>query len=119
MTRLLGTVAVVAMLAVGGCAALQSSAPQVAATVSESILPAGDLTLIQDACGLSGGLLASWSKSSNAILSTTAIDGAAYCQQFAAAPAGQVPSTTTSTTLSWLNGLIAAAKIAATVAGLL
>lgn len=116
MNRLLGTVAVAAMLAVGGCAALQQTAPQAAATISADVLPAGDLILIQDGCALSGGLLASWSKSSNAILSTTAIDGAAYCQQLAAAPAGQVPGTTTSTTWSWLSALIAAAKIAAAVA---
>lgn len=104
------------VLALAGCyPAQQQPIAQGAAYVSEAVLTPAQLSIVRLGCQVSGPALARWSTSSNAVLADTAIDGAAYCQQLAAAPAGSVPGTTTPATATWLTALIAAAQLAAMV----
>lgn len=95
--------------------------PQVASTISASVIPARQLALIQSGCQAAQPLLdrASSSTKLPASVSGAAIYPAAYCRDLASAPVGQVPATTDGNTFSWLNLGIAAVKAAVALAPLL
>lgn len=98
----------------------QTTISQAAATVSASLLPANTIATLQKQCSAAGAMLNAGAASSNAIVNTTAVDGAAYCNQLAvSAPAGQVPATTNSNTASWLPTVIAGVQTAAQLAGVI
>lgn len=109
-------------LVLGACTPQQRQVAQdvapVAATISDTVLPASTVASLKSTCqAASPGLAVATASTMPAAVSATAIDAKAFCDQLMTAPPGQVPATTNGNTLNWLPGVLSAVETAAKVAG--
>lgn len=96
------------------------TAASVAGLVSADVLPPEAVSLLKGACAANAPALAiATTPGMPASVADTASYPAAYCQQLAASPPGQVPSTTNSGTPSWLPGALATAGAVAKAAAVI
>lgn len=104
---------IVSCFALSAC----SSAPQIAATATPIFLPPEKVEKIRVTCNRYGPVLEfASSPGMPEILSSTAIDAAAYCKQL---NAGFLPPTTDAKTPDWFDRIIAALPTVAQAAGIL